>query len=116
LKRRFIKPRFFLQFFQQPSGLSKNLVCKKISDVVNLPLSKLIHIARAFFTALFPDSYVVINCNGIHFLFVSVIEMHEAKRSCLSQFVVAGFFIKNYPLFRILANKARKMIFTAFIR
>ena len=93
--RRFIKPRFIVHFIEQPSYLKKNPVCKKITDVVDLPFSKLIPKAPAFFTALVPDSYVVINCNGICFLLVDVIQMHKTVKR--RPVVRAAFFIKIDP-------------------
>ncbi len=92
LKRRFIKPRFLVHFIKQPVCLYKNPLCKKIAYFFVLPFSKLIPKATTFFTALVPDSYVVINCYGICFLLVDVVQMHKTVKR--SPFVGAAFFIK----------------------
>ncbi len=93
--RRFIKPRFFVHFIEQPSYLWKNPFCKKFAVVVVIPFSKLIPKAPAFFTALVPDSYVVINCYRISFLLVNIIQVHKTVER--RPVVRAAFFIKINP-------------------
>ena len=111
--RRFIKPRFFVQFFKKPIFSFKNTLCKLPCTLVNRLFCKRIPEALANFAPLVPDSYVVINCNCIFFLFVDVVQMHKTESRF--PFVVTGFFLKIYAWFLVLTKEARNVIFTATI-
>jgi hypothetical protein len=103
-RRRFFKPRFFVQFFKKPIFSFKNTLCKLPSKVVDFLFSKRICKAFAIFAPLVPDSYVVINCNCICIfcLFVDVVQMDKTELRC--PFVVTGFFLKIYAWFWVLTK------------